>query len=96
MKKPTPRKVKLKSVTDIQAEIHAAEGFLGKSDWVDDVPRFRAGGMNQSELIRHIFAAGFNRGVDYARTPEGDLRGDMSDANQDGDNEEEKFSGEPQ
>jgi len=38
--------------------------FESYPDMWDHIPRFKYKGMNQAELLHHIFQAGFNRGYE--------------------------------
>lgn len=44
---------------NLQAKVNAKD-YLSKL--IEEMPRFRVEGMNQAELILHVFNIGFNRG----------------------------------
>jgi hypothetical protein len=59
---------------DIDAKIEASNKFFEHTNYLTKTPRFQVDGMNQAELLLHIFNAGFNRGVDYAREPDVEIK----------------------
>ena len=51
---------------DMEAANKAFDDFTELRDY-SDIPRFKVHGMNQAEMVRHLFISGFCRGVEKAK-----------------------------